>query len=150
MQHFCKNYSLFGKLLCKTKDINQQPVRFIRKPRWLPIAPSKMFRVPVRPQVSEEERNELFKLFTNYRTSMKSIQQQLENELETSFTGHEVLQEIVQKEETLWVKCMEINDNWNTEVALTRDERLAKEREAQRESILAHLIEKEEEKKTKT
>lgn len=149
MQNFCKKELLFGKLLCKTKAINQQPVRFTRKPRWLPKAPSKMFRVPVRPQISVEERNELFKLFTNYRTSLKSIQKQLEDELEKSYTGHEIIQEIVNKEEALWVKCIDINENWNAEVALARDERLAREREVQREIILAQLIEKEKEEKQK-
>jgi len=77
------------------------------------------------------------------------FRKQLENELETSYTGQEVLQEIANKEEALWAKCLDINDNWNAEVAAARDERLAKEREAQREIILAQLIEKEEEKKNK-
>jgi len=44
---------------------------------------------------------------------------------------------------------MAINDNWNTEVALDREQRLSNEREARREEILAQLIEKEEEKKKK-
>lgn len=44
---------------------------------------------------------------------------------------------------------MDINDNWNAEVALEREQRLANEREARREEILAQLIEKEEEKKKK-
>lgn len=73
----------------------------------------------------------------------------MENELEKSYTGQEVLQEIAKKEEALWLKCMDINENWNAEVALARDERLAKEREIQRELILAQLIEKEEERKQK-
>ncbi|XP_015370743.1 PREDICTED: probable 28S ribosomal protein S26, mitochondrial [Diuraphis noxia] len=149
MQNLCKVELLYGKLLCKTKTINQQPVRYTRKPRWLPKAPSKMFRVPVRPQISTDERNELFRLFTNYRTTMKSIQKQLEYELETSYTGQEVLQEIANKEEMLWAKSMDVNDNWNAEVALDREQRLANEREARREEILAQLIEKEEEKKKK-
>lgn len=74
MQNFWKKESLFGELLRKTKAMNYQPVRFTRKPRWLPKAPSKMFRVPVRPQVSFEEWKELFNLFSHYRTSVKSIQ----------------------------------------------------------------------------
>lgn len=77
------------------------------------------------------------------------FRKQLEKELETSYTGQEVLQEITNKEEALWAKCLDINDNWNAEVAVARDERLAKEREALREIILAQLIEKEEEKKQK-
>lgn len=149
MQNLCKFELQYSKLLCKTKPINQQPVRYTRKPRWLPKAPTKMFRVPVRPQISTDERNELFQLFTNYRTTMKSIQKQLEYELETSYTGQEVLQEIANKEEQLWAKCMDINDNWNAEVAVEREQRLANEREARREEILAQLIEKEEEKKKK-
>lgn len=149
MQNFCKTELLYGKLLCKTKAINQQPVRYTRKPRWLPKAPTKMFRVPVRPQISTDESKELFRLFTNYRTTMKCIQKQLEYELETSYTGQEVLQEIANKEEMLWVKCMDINDNWNAQVAIDREQRLANEREARREEILAQLIEKEEEKKKK-
>lgn len=75
------------------------------------------------------------------------FRKQLERELETSYTGHEVLQEIANKEEALWAKCVDVNDEWNAEVALARDARLALEREAEREIILAQLINKEEEKK---
>lgn len=71
----------------------------------------------------------------------------MEYELEMSYTGHEVIQEITNKEDALWLKCIDINDNWNAEVAIARDERLAKEREIRRESILAQLVQKEEEKK---
>lgn len=60
-----------------------------------------------------------------------------------------MLQEIANKEEMLWAQCMDVNDNWNAEVALDREQRLANEREARREEILAQLIEKEEEKKKK-
>jgi hypothetical protein len=69
--------------------------------------------------------------------------------METSFTGHEVLQEIANKEEALWLKCIAINDEWNTEVAMARDKRMAIECEAEREIILARLIETEELKKLK-
>lgn len=73
----------------------------------------------------------------------------LEIELEKSTTGHEVLQEIANKEEALWAKCIDLNDNWNAEVASARDERLAKERETRREIILSQLLEDEREKKQK-
>lgn len=77
------------------------------------------------------------------------FRKQLELELETSYTGQEVLQEIKNKEEALWDKCIDINENWNAEVALAREERLAKEREVERENILAQLIEQEENNKRK-
>lgn len=75
------------------------------------------------------------------------FRKQLEIELEKSYTGQEVLQEIADKEDALWAKCIEVNDTWNAEVALDRDERMAKEREVQREVILGQLIDAEEQKK---
>jgi hypothetical protein len=73
MQYVGKNTVVSTKFLEISTQIFLQPVRYTRKPRWLPKAPSKMFRVPIRPQISVEERNELFHLFTNYRTCMKAI-----------------------------------------------------------------------------
>ncbi|XP_050424210.1 probable 28S ribosomal protein S26, mitochondrial [Adelges cooleyi] len=149
MQNLWKSELLFSHLLNKTKTIHQQPVRYTRKPRWLPIAPSKIFRVPKRPQVSIEERNELFNLFTMYRTCMKSIKKQLEEELEKTDTGYKVLQEIAKKDEEQWAKCLSINENWNAEIAISRDQRLARNKEVLRNDIMTHLIENEEEKRKK-
>ncbi|XP_050523927.1 probable 28S ribosomal protein S26, mitochondrial [Daktulosphaira vitifoliae] len=143
MQNFCRTEFLFSNLL--SKAINQQPVRYTRKPRWVKKAPSKIFKIPKRPQITEEERNELFNLFTTYRTCMKSIQKQLEEELEKSDIGNEVLQELARKEEEQWKKCLQINEKWNTQIALARDERLVKEKEILRNDILKHLMENEEE-----
>lgn len=78
-----------------------------------------------------------------------NFRKQLEKELETSYTGQEILQEIINKEEAIWAKCIDINENWNAEVALDREERLTKKREIERENILAQLIEKEKNKKQK-
>lgn len=44
-----------------------QSVRWHRKPRWVPIAKSKMFRVPERKQEDPEERAELMRLHHNYK-----------------------------------------------------------------------------------
>lgn len=38
-----------------------------RKPRWLPVAKSKVFRVPERKKEDPEERAELMRLHQNYR-----------------------------------------------------------------------------------
>lgn len=50
-----------------------QTVRWRRKPRWLPTARSKMFRVPERKKLPFNEYEELKTLFNNYRTEMKSL-----------------------------------------------------------------------------
>lgn len=44
-----------------------QSVRWRRKPRWLPVAKSKMFRVPERHQLPAEEVKEWLRLNNNYR-----------------------------------------------------------------------------------
>lgn len=50
-----------------------QLVRWRRKPRWLPTAKSKLYKVPQRPVVPEEERLELQRLHYNYKTQIKAI-----------------------------------------------------------------------------
>lgn len=44
-----------------------------RKPAWLPIAKSKMFKFPPRPVIPDEEREEIKLLFNHYRTAVKSL-----------------------------------------------------------------------------
>lgn len=44
-----------------------QCVRWRRKPRWIPTAKSKMFRVPERKPEDPEERAELMRLHNNYK-----------------------------------------------------------------------------------
>jgi hypothetical protein len=44
-----------------------QCVRFRRKPRFLPVAKSKIFRIPQHPQQDPEEKMELLRLHNNYR-----------------------------------------------------------------------------------
>lgn len=44
-----------------------QCVRWRRKPRWIPTAKSKMFRVPERKKEDPEERAELMRLHKNYK-----------------------------------------------------------------------------------
>lgn len=44
-----------------------QSVRWRRKPRWLPTARSKMFKVPERHILPDEEKQEWLRLNNNYR-----------------------------------------------------------------------------------
>ncbi|KAH8337734.1 hypothetical protein KR067_011807 [Drosophila pandora] len=106
-------------------------VRWRRKPRWLPVAKSKMFRVPERKKQSEEERTELMRLHNQYKTQLRSVRQFLREEVvrheETSTADHIVL--TPEQEEAEFLKCVDINANWNAKIAKERDQRLAKERE---------------------
>ncbi|XP_017111993.1 probable 28S ribosomal protein S26, mitochondrial [Drosophila elegans] len=106
-------------------------VRWRRKPRWLPVAKSKMFRVPERKKQTEEERTELMRLHNQYKTQLRSVRQFLREEVvrheETSTADHIVL--TPEQEEAEFQKCLDVNAAWNATIAKERDQRLAKERE---------------------
>ncbi|XP_037721525.1 probable 28S ribosomal protein S26, mitochondrial [Drosophila subpulchrella] len=106
-------------------------VRWRRKPRWLPVAKSKMFRVPERKKQTEEERTELMRLHNHYKTQLRSVRQFLREENvrhdETSTVDHIVL--TPEQEEAEFQKCIDANAAWNAAIAKERDQRLAKERE---------------------
>lgn len=44
-----------------------QCIRWHRKPRWIPVAKSRMFRIPERTKQDENERVELMRLNNNYK-----------------------------------------------------------------------------------
>ncbi|TDG47637.1 hypothetical protein AWZ03_005935 [Drosophila navojoa] len=106
-------------------------VRRRRKPRWLPVAKSKLFRVPERKKQSEEERTELMRLHNHYKTQLRSVRQFLREEVvrqqETSTADHIVL--TPEQEEAEFQRCVEVNAAWNAKIAKEREVRLAKERE---------------------
>ncbi|XP_017058985.1 probable 28S ribosomal protein S26, mitochondrial [Drosophila ficusphila] len=106
-------------------------VRWRRKPRWLPVAKSKLFRVPERKKQTEEERTELMRLHNHYKTQLRSVRQFLREEVvrheETSTADHIVL--TPEQEEAEFQKCLDVNAAWNAAIAKERDQRLAKERE---------------------
>uniref|UniRef100_A0A1A9X0Z4 Small ribosomal subunit protein mS26 n=1 Tax=Glossina brevipalpis TaxID=37001 RepID=A0A1A9X0Z4_9MUSC len=106
-------------------------VRWRRKPRWLPVAKSKMFRIPQHKPQSLEEKTELLRLHNNYRTQMRSLRRYLieENQriAETTTTDHFVL--TAEQEEEEFHRCLQENEKWNKEINTIRELRLAKERE---------------------
>ncbi|XP_037815995.1 probable 28S ribosomal protein S26, mitochondrial [Lucilia sericata] len=116
-------------------------VRWRRKPRWLPTAKSKLFRVPERKQQTPEEKAELLRLHNNYKTQLRSVRQYLREENqrldETSTAGHFVL--TAEQEEAEFQRCLQENEKWNQEIALMREQRLAKEKQEKAEYIKERL-----------
>lgn len=49
------------------KSVSVQSIRYRRKPRWLPVAKSKIFRVPERIILPIDEKLEIQRLYNNYR-----------------------------------------------------------------------------------
>lgn len=66
-----RNLGGYDHLISQLPSI--QCVRWKRKPQWLGTAKTKIFRVPVKPQIPIEEVLELRRLYNYYRTNMKSL-----------------------------------------------------------------------------
>ncbi|KAJ8920616.1 hypothetical protein NQ315_004755 [Exocentrus adspersus] len=110
--------------------LNSQSVRW-RKPRWVPKAKSKIFRVPPRLVLPEDERIELMRLNANYKTQMKSIRKYLFDKY-SNLNATEADPETQRKEfEEDFARCMEINNKWNDEQRVLREKRVAEELEAE-------------------
>lgn len=118
-----------------------QLVRWRRKPRWLPVAKSKLFRVPERKVQDPMERSELMRLHANYKTQLRAVRGYLMTESAereaTSTADHLIISPEEMEED--FRQCSEMNDKWNAEISLIRNKRLQLERDAEKELILQRL-----------
>lgn len=108
--------------------INSQRIRW-RKPRWIPIAKSKIFKVPPRTVIPEDERIELMRLNNNYKTQIKSIRRYLNMKYYTGDAIDINLEEEEKRFEEDFARCMKINNKWNEEQRVQREKRVAEELE---------------------
>lgn len=134
----CNSYDC---LIFNTTQI--QSVRWKRKPIWLPTAKSKVFRVPQKKHLPEDELSELKRLFNNYRTLSNSVFKYFHIKYKESIQ-HLDPQIVKANFEKDFEVCNYINDRWNEHVAALREERLAKERKERKEEIKVKVKEKEE------
>ncbi|XP_060517713.1 small ribosomal subunit protein mS26 [Cylas formicarius] len=106
-----------------------QPVRW-RKPIWLGTAKSKLFRVPKRPVIPDDESEELKRLNNKYRTEVKSLRQYLTRKYQSLSETNEdpQIQQQVFAED--FARCKEINEKWNAEIKILREKRAASQLEA--------------------
>ncbi|CAH4027393.1 probable 28S ribosomal protein S26, mitochondrial [Pieris brassicae] len=112
-----------------------------RKPRWLPVAKSKIYRIPKRPVVSEDERLELRRINNAYNTQMRAIRRfYVEDWVREKSSLESATSEMSQRlEADEWLKCEELNDKWNKQIASNREERRKKELEAMEEFALLRM-----------
>jgi len=116
-----------------------------RKPIGGPPAPSKLFRIPVKPVVPQDELAEQKRLLNNYRSQMKALQQYFyEQSLKQAESG-ESAQLKLKEEDDEHSRLMEENRIENEKTALQREERLKAEFETTRERVLQSLMKKEKE-----
>ncbi|CAH0395421.1 unnamed protein product [Bemisia tabaci] len=120
-----------------------------RKPMWLGPSKSKRYWVPPRPNQPLEEKVELRRLFTRYKTEVSALHDLIkENMKEVQEKQKQALQfQSKEEEEAEWVECMAINDDWNAESAALREQRIARELEAVEERALQLKLARDEEKR---
>ncbi|XP_011296782.1 probable 28S ribosomal protein S26, mitochondrial [Fopius arisanus] len=118
-----------------------QIIRWKRKPIWLPQAKSKLFKVPPRLRLPQEEAVEILRLYNNYRTNRKSIRGYLEQLMQASQVQFDEVS-LKNAEEEDYANCSKINDEWNKELAKRREIRLAKEKENRIQETLKIFNEK--------
>ncbi|XP_042241230.1 probable 28S ribosomal protein S26, mitochondrial [Homarus americanus] len=106
-----------------------QTVRW-RKPRWVPVAKSKMFKIPPRTITPKEEVVEITRLFNMYRTQMRAVRRHLwEESLRRADTSELSMQQAAE-DEAEHQQILEYNHQENLRVAALREERVRKEFEA--------------------
>lgn len=110
-----------GSFLKRTWPVVIQYAEAHRKPRWLPVAKSKIYRIPKRPEVPEEERLELKRINNNYKTQIRAIRRfYYEDMIKEKSTLHSASSEMSQRVEAEeWERCVELNDQWNAKVNLS-------------------------------
>jgi small subunit ribosomal protein S26 len=106
-----------------------QTVRWRRKPLWMPTAKSKLFRIPVKPVIPVEEKEEIKRLYNNYRTAMKSIRRFLTHKHSVLLQAKADTEALHRAFEEDLARCNTINDQWNEELRVIREERVAKQLE---------------------
>ncbi|XP_041982621.1 probable 28S ribosomal protein S26, mitochondrial [Aricia agestis] len=134
-----------NSLLKRAWPVIIQSAEAHRKPRWLPVAKSKIYRIPKRPSVSEEERLELLRINNNYKTQMRAIRRFYHEDmiLEKSSrdSASSELSQRLEAEE--WERCVQLNEQWNQQVAADREVRRQEELAAMEEYALARMEEKD-------
>lgn len=99
------------------------PVRYRTKPRWVPVAKTKQFRIPVRHSYPEEDEVEQIRLWNMYRTQLRATISEIKRSYQASATADEVILKRQQDIEDSWKESMRINDEWNAQLAIEREER---------------------------
>ncbi|KAK3590100.1 hypothetical protein CHS0354_041146 [Potamilus streckersoni] len=120
-----------------------------RKPRWLPKAPSKIFKVRKPTPIDPEEDAMLKKHFHHYRTVVRAIRSFLLKEdiakMSKEAITVEEKQQLAQQE---WEWVIAENYKWNKTIAVVREARQRIE-EAQRKDLQERIVKRDEEERLK-
>jgi len=118
----------------------------LRKPVWQPMAPSKLFRIKQKEELTSEEKAQREHLQHTYSINMKSIKNFLREEfyLPTLSAGGRS-QEEVTKEEEEQQRLFEENDRENEKISNLRTERMNMFRKDKEAELIAQQLQIEQE-----
>ncbi|XP_023209717.1 probable 28S ribosomal protein S26, mitochondrial [Centruroides sculpturatus] len=117
-----------------------------RKPRWLPMAPSKLFRINNPPDIPKEEFEQIFTLYHVYKCNMRSIQNFLHEEHKKATQVGEEVVERAKQEELEHQRLMEENRLENERMLKLRNERLEKNLQKEIDDLLQIELDVEQQK----
>ncbi|KAL3864201.1 hypothetical protein ACJMK2_005906 [Sinanodonta woodiana] len=120
-----------------------------RKPRWLPKAPSKIFKVRKPTPIDPEENAMLKTHFDHYRTVVKAIRSFMLTEdlakMKKKTLSEEEKQRLAQQE---WDWMVAENYQWNKTTAVVREARQKME-EVQRKDLQERIVKRDEDERLK-
>lgn len=103
------------------------------KPRWVPTAKTKKFRVIPRPQeLFPGEKAECNRLYQNYKSHLKGALTLLRSMYRESEVSQDVIDAQEKEKEDFWKESIIINDEWNRRIAIEREQR---DRESFKEEV---------------
>ncbi|GBM23566.1 hypothetical protein AVEN_196642-1 [Araneus ventricosus] len=109
------------KVSCKSMQLRWKKIP-IRKPRWLPMAPSKLFRIPEHPYVPPDEKQLIEDLLEEYYRKIESLRKVFKEELaqKSRDEGHTL--ENQKLEEAKFLSLLEENKKENERLRKIREE----------------------------
>lgn len=119
-----------------------QPSRGLRprKPAYSGIAKTKLFRIPKQTVHPPDEAKEMQRIANHYRLYIRSISDYFVQVNRSHAVGSQEAGKEVEKREAEWQDCLMRNKQWNDSIALSRNERLLKERTNKQEEISQRIL----------
>ncbi|XP_002404746.3 probable 28S ribosomal protein S26, mitochondrial isoform X2 [Ixodes scapularis] len=112
-----------------------------RKPRWMPIAPSKLFNIIEHKPADPDETKQLKRLYDLYRTEIKSLRHYFIKEHQLALEEADKFSAVSLEEAREHERLLEENEKENQRVAQMREERNKQEAEKMVEDLLQREVE---------
>ncbi|XP_077293754.1 mitochondrial ribosomal protein S26 [Arctopsyche grandis] len=140
---WCQRAASFA--LQPLSPVQLQLCRSYRKPLWLPVAKTKLFRIPKRPQIPTDEYEELKRVHAHYKTQMRAVRRYFWTEYlaEKNSLTNIHSEKYLQEEELELQKRFAANDDWNKQIAVDREAYIEESRKNTADRILNTIMKTE-------